>query len=312
MSETTRIVRIPRTDERNERLLLHITQTSLRPLHLNLIATEHEHLYHAELKQSNISSLKSSQFAGKDEELQHILASSLLHVKTEEKHNENLELVASVADDSAKINVRRNIGGIIQLVATITLDLDDEREEVSPFSWVDEAVGEIEDGRQTISELETSLSKTQNENAKLKAQLEELMQAKKEHDEELFQKFAALLNTKKQKIRELTGISPAASGSARHINSNTGNSNRKRGAMTDDDDDDVNEDEELEDAEAVEEDEHMNDEHEQHTEESEAEAEEQPPPTRELPIKQKNGNSQSSATMQAESMEHDDDTEDEL
>lgn len=53
-----------------------------------------------------------------------------------------------------------------------------------------------------LSGLQTSVSEQQQEIAELKAQLDDLVEAKKNHEKELYRKFAALLNSKKLKIRD--------------------------------------------------------------------------------------------------------------
>lgn len=210
MSSVTRVVRIPRSDEPDERLLLHVSQTGKKgPLDLKLIATEHEHLYHAEIESSKLSTLKAEQFGGDDTELRSIFSYLLLAGRSADvplSTFKDVAMLASMEHDSVRITIRRSIDGITQHVASITLKQDDEREEVSPFSWVDDAVAEVEVCRAQIEELQTSLSTFKDTAAQLQIQMDEFIQTKKDHDEELLQQFAALLNSKKRKIRELQGL----------------------------------------------------------------------------------------------------------
>lgn len=56
--------------------------------------------------------------------------------------------------------------------------------------------------RAQLRDLQTSLKDQESTLKRLDSQLDDLVQAKKDHEEELLQKFAALLNAKKLKIRD--------------------------------------------------------------------------------------------------------------
>lgn len=203
----TRILRIRRTDDTSSHLLLNVKQTSKsRPLDLKLVATEHEHLYHGAVKASGISALQASNYSGGDDEWKHVLLHALLREDPENTPRSDalkgIETVAAIGGERCTITVRKNIGGITQRLGSIKLDQDDEREEVSAFEWVDTAVATSDGLRTQLETLQSSVTAQQDQVAKLTKQLDELVQAKKDHEEQLLQKFAALLNTKKLKIRD--------------------------------------------------------------------------------------------------------------
>lgn len=203
----THVLRLRRTDDpSNRHLLLNVTQSNKnKPLDLKLIATEHEHLYHGAIKSSNLASLQASNYKGDDDEWQGILIVALTQKRPERASSDilqGLEVVAAIDKDRCTITIRRNIGGVTQRLGSIKLDQDDEREEVSAFDWVETAVAASDGLRSQLETLQTSLDAQQSEVAKLSQQLDELVKAKKDHEDELLQKFAALLNSKKSKIRD--------------------------------------------------------------------------------------------------------------
>lgn len=70
------------------------------------------------------------------------------------------------------------------------------------FNWAGIAVSGSDTAHDQLVALQASLGQQQDQVVKLTAQLDDLVRAKKEHEEALLQKFAALLNAKKLKIRD--------------------------------------------------------------------------------------------------------------
>ena len=199
------ILRLKRTDKPNEHLLLHVSSQQ-RGLNLKLVGTEHEHLYHAKLRgDSDLKATQSNQFTGNLEEFKDVLRYALLHDRPDgplPDSLQGLETVAAISGKALTVTVRKNIGGITQRLASIKLEQDDEREEVSAFEWVDEAVATTDTLRSTLEGLQTEITGQRDQIARLSQQLDDLVKAKKEHEDELLKKFAALLNAKKLKIRD--------------------------------------------------------------------------------------------------------------
>lgn len=231
----TLVLRIRRTDDTASHLLLNVKQPNKKnkPLDLKLVATEHKHLYHGAVKASGISSLQASNYNGDDDEWKAILLHALLQQQPQDASEtprgealKGVETVAAISGERCTITIRKNIGGITQRLGSIKLDQDDEREEVSAFEWVDTAVAASDDLRSQLQGLQSSMSSQQEQVAKLTKQLDELVQAKKDHEEQLLQNFAALLNTKKLKIRD-----QQRELMRRRVESETGNADgRKAGA----------------------------------------------------------------------------------
>lgn len=199
------VLRVRRTDGSPDHLLVNVTQTSnTRPLDLKLVATDHEHLYHASVKTNNLVALQASKYNGDEDEWRQVLTCTLLQQRPDANLDalQSLEVVAAVNGETCTLTVRNNIGGITARLGAINLTQDDEREEVSAFEWVDTAAAASDDLRSELATLHSSLESQQAQVATLTAQLDELVKAKKEHEEQLLRKCAVLLDSKRAKIRE--------------------------------------------------------------------------------------------------------------
>lgn len=225
------VLRLRRTDNQNEFILLHVSQAGQKTLDLKLIGTEHAQLFHASLKESGVNNLQSSHFTGDLDEWKGLLKYVLLHERPKDSTTEmlqGLETVAAISGNKLTVTIRKNVGGITQRLGSIRLDEDTEKEEVSGFEWADTAVANADALRSEVEELQASLSSQKDDVAKLNQQLDDLVKAKKDHEEELLQKFAALLNSKKLKIRDqqrlLSGaqIDPSAAQAVRGSRDGTG------------------------------------------------------------------------------------------
>ena len=199
------ILRLRRTDKSNEHVLLHVSQPKgSNDLDLKLVGTEHTRVFALDLKDAKAKSLQASNYTGDLPEWKAILKYVLLHERPEgtlPEYLEGLEAVTAISGSSLTVTLRKNIQGITQRLGSIKLT-EDANEEIDALDWVDRAVASSDDLRTQLETLQASVSGQQDQVAKLTKQLHDLVQAKKEHEEELLQKFAALLNSKKLKIRD--------------------------------------------------------------------------------------------------------------
>ncbi|KAK3719735.1 hypothetical protein LTR37_004272 [Vermiconidia calcicola] len=234
----TQILRLKRTDKPDQHLLINVSQTSSRPLDLKFIGTEYEHLYHASVKESNVKALQTSNYGGDLNEWKEVLRYALQRERPQDHLPDplqGLETVAAISGKTLTVTLRKNIGGITQRLGAIKLDQDDEREEVSAFDWVDTAVSHADELSGQLETLQASVSGQQEQVVQLTKQLDDLVKAKKEHEDELLKKFVALLNAKKLKIRDqqrlLNGaqVDPAA---AEAVGASRAGTSRTRKAKT--------------------------------------------------------------------------------
>ncbi|KAK5120165.1 hypothetical protein LTR85_006646 [Meristemomyces frigidus] len=201
---TDHVLRLRRTDVKGEHLLINVSHTGSKPLDLKLVASEGEHVYPAKIKESNVKSLQASNYSGNLDDWKAILKYALLHERTEGAASEaldGLEAVTAISGTTLTITLRKNISGITQRLGSIKLEQNDD-EEISVFDWAGTAVAAADDLRGQLESLQTSVTSQQDQVAKLTQRLDDLVKAKKKHEDELLKKFAALLNEKKLKIRD--------------------------------------------------------------------------------------------------------------
>lgn len=270
MAAKNTILRLQRTDKGRQHLLVQVSKVGNKALDLKLIGTEHDHLYHAQLEESKVKSLQANSFSGDLTEWKAILKYALLHERPNGQipdFLQGLETVATITgkdDDEDKImtiTIRKNIAGITQRLGEIKLKQDDGPV-ISIFEWVDSAVATADSMRTELETLQASMEQQSEQVASLNKQLDDLVKAKKEHEEELLAKFTALLNAKKLKIRDqqrlLAGaqVDPEAAGAVGDSRDDDGTSRKsggskkgKRKAETVDEveDAEMNDDEEEED-----------------------------------------------------------------
>lgn len=115
---------------------------------------------------------------------------------------EKLEVTANINHETLAIIFRKNISGITQRLGEISLKKDEDQE-IDAISWAATAVTRSTDLEKEIKELSAKYEEQGRTIDKLNQQLENLIQAKIEHERSLLEKFQELLNAKKSKIRDL-------------------------------------------------------------------------------------------------------------
>ena len=118
----------------------------------------------------------------------------------------SIELVAAIEGNTVEIHVRQSISGIKQRLGLFTLSMEQPPEDFSFFNWCTAAVAISTDEKSTIASLKSQLLITDKHAHVLQGQIDDFIQAREEHDEILFSKFAVLLNAKKAEIRRLITI----------------------------------------------------------------------------------------------------------
>ncbi|KAK3397123.1 hypothetical protein B0T20DRAFT_480709 [Sordaria brevicollis] len=212
-SSSSTIIRIPRTDtdQEDDFILGEVTRSgaggssagraSAKPLNLKIVATEGEEPYALTLKHDTINSLRSSSSSCTPSEWESILSSLLITASPISDIEAGAEVESRGKKKSITITIRRRVAGINQRLGSLTLSRSPSSE-IQLFDWC----SQLAISRQTaLSSLSTSAAQVADLEARvadLKKQLEELTQAKVDQETELLQKFRALLNEKKGKIRQ--------------------------------------------------------------------------------------------------------------
>lgn len=114
---------------------------------------------------------------------------------------EQLEIVATIAGDTLAIHFRNNISGITQKLGEILLKQDDSQE-IDSVSWAGSAVLRSTQLEAEVQDLTSKYEEQTRTITHLNKQLEDLISAKKDHEDALLEKFRELLNAKKLKIRD--------------------------------------------------------------------------------------------------------------
>ena len=97
---------------------------------------------------------------------------------------------------------RKNISGITQRLGEIALRKDEDLE-IDSISWAGTAVARTTELEKEIDDLQGKYEDQGKAIKKLNRQLEDLIEAKIEQENDLLEKFRDLLNAKKSKIRDL-------------------------------------------------------------------------------------------------------------
>lgn len=151
-------------------------------------------------------------------EWEKVLSSALLpqsgdESRTISKSVEKIELTSLIAGGQLSFVIRRNISGITQRLGEITLQVLDNREasdRVELLDWLAIAVDRTVSLENKVNDLGSKYEEQSKTIQKLSQQLDEFIEAKKGHEALLLEKFQALLNAKKLKIRDQQRIIASA------------------------------------------------------------------------------------------------------
>ncbi|GKZ28062.1 hypothetical protein AbraCBS73388_009819, partial [Aspergillus brasiliensis] len=156
-----RILRVPRSDEPDNYVLLHVARTSSAALDLNLTATEGEYPYNGIVRQARAQSHRSKSYQGTDDDWALVLLRALGQLETNADEPELLsgvELSASIKQlgrqgNQLVLTIRRRIQTITQRLGSIALKQDDEQA-IQLFDWSAVAVARADMLEQRLSRLQ--------------------------------------------------------------------------------------------------------------------------------------------------------------
>lgn len=157
-----------------------------------------------EVRQSQISKLRDKRNQLSDDQWENVLHSTLLQRRipaSEAGILEKLEVLATLTGDQVSIIFRNNISAITQKLGEVVFKKD-ESQELDITGWTGTAVERSNGLDSEVQDLTSKCHEQSKKMEKLNNQLEDLIKAKREHEESLLQKFRELLNTKKLKIRD--------------------------------------------------------------------------------------------------------------
>ncbi|KAI5466925.1 hypothetical protein BGZ63DRAFT_11970 [Mariannaea sp. PMI_226] len=208
---SARVLRLTRSDDTSEFVLLQVTHKGSRPLDLKLVGTEGEAPYVTSLKHDRVSSLRVKNCPASESEWQ-----AILEAVFKQSPLSHIQATATVQSGSSiSITIRKEIQGITQRLGDITLNYD-SNEAIELFEWCGMAAEASAEGKQAIADLTAKSRGTEATVADLQSQLEELLRVKDEDETAMLQKFRDLLNEKKVKIREQQQVLASTSFNASH------------------------------------------------------------------------------------------------
>ncbi|KAI5303479.1 proteasome regulatory particle subunit [Ascosphaera pollenicola] len=189
------ILRIPRSDSDDGFVLVRAAQ---RPkssdLDLRLHATEGEAVYKGSVRASGLDQLRAKSNRSTEEEWSAILAYAFHQEPHIPDSNwiKGLKVTASIVSSGDDDEDSQKLGA---------LELRQCEDEISLFDWCGTAVSSATSLQDDLQVLQDKAASLEDMNRKLKHQLDELIEAKTNHDKEMLAKFAQVLNEKKLKIR---------------------------------------------------------------------------------------------------------------
>ncbi|KAL1867185.1 hypothetical protein Plec18167_008726 [Paecilomyces lecythidis] len=203
-----RIVRLSRTDDPTAYVLIHVSKSGSKPLDLKLVATEGEAPYVGSVRQSHVKSLRAKNYQGSDDEWVRVLSYVLKQSPPSDDDvgwTTGLEVTARIRgegdeDKELVILIRKRIDTITQRLGSISLKQDDEQA-IELFEWTAITASAADALETQLASLRARYRTAEDTISKLNSQLEELVRAKSEHEDQLIAKCVQLLNEKKLKIR---------------------------------------------------------------------------------------------------------------
>ncbi|KAI4095494.1 MAG: hypothetical protein L6R37_007064 [Teloschistes peruensis] len=202
------VLRVVRSDSPGDYILLNASSNGSSPLDLELLATEGSQPYLKTLKHSRISKYRAKSNHLTDTQWESLLRSTLLQERIQEQETEaedapskDVELVATISSTNLTITLRKSISGIHQKLGELTLPASPDTD-INVLNWCNTAIARADNLSTNSQSLECKLAEQTNVADKLRAQLEDLIRAKQEHEDAILQKCAVLINEKKAKIRD--------------------------------------------------------------------------------------------------------------
>ncbi|KIX94150.1 uncharacterized protein Z520_10176 [Fonsecaea multimorphosa CBS 102226] len=210
---STWIIRLVQ-DKTNSPILIKVAhKEGGHDLDLDLLATDGEVAYTGKVRQRSLKKLRAKNYDGNDEDWTTII-SSILGTKTDTsisiQRKDQLEVTCSVSGKDPKtilsIAINNRVEDITQRLGTIELPQTEDTDDVDLFGWASQAVEKRDELQEDATSLKEQIKTKDEVMASLQRQIDELVEAKAEHEKQMLSKFALLLNEKKLKIRNMQRI----------------------------------------------------------------------------------------------------------
>lgn len=165
------------------------------------------------MRSRNLKKLRAKTYDGNDDDWTAIL-SYVFGVKTPSKlsaaQRENLDVQCSLSgrdpNGTLSITLRNKVEDITQQLGSIELPQTDETDDIDLFGWAVQAIERRDELEITNTDLQANIQAANETATSMQKQIDELVQAKAEYEQQMLAKFAVLLNEKKLKIRNLQRV----------------------------------------------------------------------------------------------------------
>ncbi len=219
------VIKLPLAENAGGAVLVHVTPKDSKPLDLDLLATDGESAFKGKGKRAlsckdmqltvivrsrKLDQLRHENYVGSEEEwtaiLKHVFISKQgSGVSGTIKKNLDVFCAISGKDPNAalSISLRTRVEDITQRLGSLELAQTEDTDKVDLFGWAGQAIDQRDKLESQIAEGREEANASTSTIASMQAQLKDLVKAKAEHETELLEKLAALLNEKKMRLREL-------------------------------------------------------------------------------------------------------------
>ncbi|MCJ1342961.1 hypothetical protein MMC31_001150 [Peltigera leucophlebia] len=201
------ILRIHREDQQGGIIFVNVSSNGPLPLDLKLLATDGLDPFVLNLGQHSARKFRGCSSKLDDKEWEDLLETFFLQQslngnKYAAEPLGTLEASATISEESLLLVFRKSISGIKQRLGELALEKN-ENEEIELFGWLGTATARSDELVEKLTNLDDRYKEQGQTIQVIKQQLEDLIEAKVEHENSLLEKFRELLNAKKLKIRDL-------------------------------------------------------------------------------------------------------------
>ncbi|KAJ9617289.1 hypothetical protein H2200_001010 [Cladophialophora chaetospira] len=210
----TWVIRLQQDDKERTPILINVSHKEAgHDLDLDLLATDGEGAFTAKVRQRSLKKLRAKNYDGSDDDWSNILSSILnptIQPTAVSQQKNNLDVTCSTTGKEPKrvlsIAFSNKVEEITQRLGTIELSETADTDEVDLFGWASQALTQRDELRDEINGLGSQVKRKDDIVSSLQKQIDELVEAKAEHEKQMLSKFTLLLNEKKLKIRNMQRI----------------------------------------------------------------------------------------------------------
>ena len=154
------------------------------------------------------------------------IVSSVLETQTQpsvtSQQSDNLDVTCSISGKEGKrslsITFSNKVEEITQRLGTIELSETEDTDDVDLFGWAALSIEQKDGLHNEVTDLKGQVKAKDDIVSSLQEQIDELVEAKADHEKQMLSKFALLLNEKKLKIRNMQRILSTAKADPKKIN----------------------------------------------------------------------------------------------